>query len=242
VLLTISCVVAIVASSYGAGLTATSYSAQSTSSDAAFSYRFENPRFTISIIEVELASGGAGKLRFKRGEFDDLIDREFKVLPATLDRLRQLVAASGFMTSAEDYQSKKDFSHLGWMTITVKQAGRQRTVRFNYTTNNEISAVSDILRGISTQEIDQFDIELARQHEPLDVPRLLDGLENDLRLERMAEPERLLGFLGDLAGDDTLPLIARNQATRLIAGIRKGRFKSPVKAGRVQKDAVKSED
>lgn len=195
-----------------------------------FKYKFENRRFHISLIEVDLDADLSGALQFKRGESEDLLDRKFKVSPRTMSRLSQLVRRLNFLESREDYQNKKDFSHLGWTTITVQQGGLERTVRFNYTTNPEMSEMSDILRGLSTQHIALFDVELALRHQPLDLPRLLEVLENDLKLERLAEPEQLLPALREISGDDTLPLIARNQAGRLINAIQKGKHKGPVKA------------
>lgn len=195
-----------------------------------FKYRFENRRFHISVIEVELDADLSGLLQFKRGESDELLDRTFKVSPRTMSRLSQLVRRLNFFESQEDYQNKRDFSHLGWTTITVQRDGQERAVRFNYTTNPEMGEMSDILRGLSTQQIELFDVELALRHQPLDLPRLLEVLENDLKLERLAEPEQLLPALREIAGDDTLPLIARNQAGRIIRMIERGKYKGPVKA------------
>jgi hypothetical protein len=77
--------------------------------------------------------------------------------------------------------------------------------------------------------MDLFDIETALQYQPLDVPRKIDDLENDLKLERIAEPQQVLTTLQDIVKNDTAPLIARNQAKRLIEAIEKGKYKSPVK-------------
>ena len=60
-------------------------------------------------------------------------------------------------------------------------------------------------------------------------PNSSRSLENDLRLEWIAEPERVLTVLNEIAGDDTQPLIARNHAKRIVDAIKKGKFKSPVK-------------
>jgi len=200
------------------------------SSDDAFKYTFENPRFYIPWIELDLSPEGVGTVRFKRGESDDTLDRSVKLLPSTLTRIGELLARTSFLTSDDDYQSKRDFAHLGWMTISVNQAGKQRTVRFNYTERPDIAELAEIFRAITNQAIALFDIDLSIQHQPLDLPRLIESLENELRLERYAEPEQLIPTLRNIAQDDTLPLIARNHATRLIATIQKGKFKSPVKA------------
>jgi len=200
-----------------------------TPADASFKYKFENARFYISVIEIDLSATGTGELRFKRGESDEIIDRKFKLLPTTLTRILQLYGVTNFIDSSEEYQDKKDFSHLGWVSLTAQQGKRERKARFNYTTNKDISELADIFRAIATQEMHLFDIETSERYQPLDLPRLLDTLENDLNLRRIAEPEQLLTMLREISGNDTQPLIARNHATRMIDSIKKGKFKSPMR-------------
>ena len=194
-----------------------------------FAYKFENARFYIPLLEIDLAADGSGEVRFKRGESDEILDLKFKLMPSTLARVRRLCMSTQFLTSDADYQDKKDFSHLGWISISAKQGELSRSVRFNYTLNPEIRELSEIFRAIATQEIHVFDMETAQRYQPLDLPGRLEALENDLRLERLAEPERMLTPLREIAGDDTQPLIARNHASRIIDGINKGKFKAPVK-------------
>ena len=126
--------------------------------EASYAYRFENARFPIPLIEINVAPDGSAALRFKRGESDDLIDLKLKLLPSTLSRLGLLFETSHFITSGEDYQHKKDFAHLGWITITMRQGERERTTRFNYTTHAEMKEVADIFRAIATQQIHLFDL------------------------------------------------------------------------------------
>lgn len=197
-----------------------------------YSFKFENPRFYIPLITIDLDSYGAGELKFRRGESDDVIAVAVKLQASTLARIGWLMDNVKFLESDAEYQGKKDFSHLGWISIGARQGGRERTVRFNWTTNPAIYELSEVFRGISTQEIDLFDIELARQHQPLDLPQRLEILENDLKLERVTEPSRLLTPLGEIVNDDTVPLIARNVARRITKNIEKGQYKTPIKAAR----------
>jgi hypothetical protein len=199
---------------------------------ASFSYKFENARFYIPLIEIDLSSDGSGELRFKRGESDEVIDRKLKLLPATIARVRELYERTHFLTSDKDYQDEKDFSHLGWVSLSMRQGERERKVRFNYTPNLDMRELTDIFRAIATQEMHLFDIETSQQYQPLDLPRLLDVLENDLKGQRVAEPEQMLAALKEIESNDTQPLIARNHATRISDSIRKGKFKSPVKNSR----------
>jgi len=194
-----------------------------------FNYKFENKRFYVPMMEIDLGVDGAGELRFQRGESDDLLDHKFKLLPTTLARIRQLLEASRFLDSSDTYQAEKDFSHLGWVTLLARQNERERKVRFNYTQNPQISELADIFRGIATEEMHLFDIETSEQFQPLDLPRLLDSIENDLKLQRITEPERLLAKLQEVASNDTQPLIARNHAMRIVSDIKKGKFKTTMR-------------
>lgn len=194
-----------------------------------FSYKFENPRFLLRVIEIDVSANGAGELRFTRGESDEVLDCKVKLLPATIARIRNLIEVSAFLDSKTEYQDKTDMSHLGWITLGAKQGARERKVRFNYTINPQMEELGKIFRGIATQEISLFDIDNAQRYQPLDLPKQLEILENDLKLAWIAEPERVLDPLNEIAGDDTQPLIARNHAKRIIEAIKKGKFKSPVK-------------
>jgi hypothetical protein len=197
--------------------------------EMSFSYRFENPRFDIRVIEIDLDSNGAGELRFTRGESDEILDCKLKLFPATISRIRGLFEVSGFFVSDAEYQDKRDFSHMGWVTLRARQGTQERKTRFNYTTNIQMRELEEIFRAIATQEISLFDIDNAERYQPLDLPKQLETLENDLRLARIAEPERLLTALNEIAADDTQPLIARNHARKIVDAIKKGKFKSPVK-------------
>lgn len=198
-------------------------------SGTSFKYKFENPRFTVSLIEIEVDPTGSGSLRFKRGENEDIIERPLGLSESTMSILNDLIAGTAFLTSNENYQAKKDFSHLGWVTLTANRGGQERTVKFNYTTHAEIAEMAAIFRAIADQELDVFDLELAVQNEPLELPNLLDALENDLKEGHLADPQQLVKPLRTIAQEDSLPLIARNHASRLIAGIDKGKYKAPFK-------------
>ena len=200
------------------------------SSEISYTYKFENPRFYIPLIEIDLGSNGTGQLRFKRGESDEVLDLKVKLLPPTISRIRELFDATRFLGSDTDYQDKKHaFPHMGWMTLGARQGAKERKVRFNYTTNVQIKELAEVFRGIASQEIALFDIDNAERYQPLDLPKQLEILANDLGLERITEPERLLTALNEIATDDTQALIARNLARKLVESIKKGKFKSPAK-------------
>lgn len=227
----LTCLVLLLAASYGfARQTSSQHLADGAASrDMSYSYKFENPRFDIRVIEIDLNSNGTGELRFTRGTSDEVLDCKVKLLPATIARISSLFEASGFLASNTEYQDKKDFAHMGWVTLGARQGTRERKTRFNFTTNINIKTLEEIFRAIASQEISLFDIENAERYQPLDLPKQLETLANDLRLARIAEPERLLTTLNEIAADDIQPLIARNHAKKIVEDIKKGKFKSPVK-------------
>jgi hypothetical protein len=198
-------------------------------SAAGFSYKFENTRFYVPLMEIDLTLDGVGELRFKRGTTDEIIDLKLKLLPETISRIRSLYDGVNFLDSAEEYQAKKDFSHLGWMSIRASDGRRERKVRFNNNANKQMKELADLFRSIATQQIHVFDLETAQQYQPLDVPRQLDAIEADLRLGNIAELDQIAVALREVATGDTLPLIARNQANRIIADIQKGKYKASSK-------------
>jgi len=197
--------------------------------DLSFSYKFEGPRFYLRIIEIDLTSNGTGDLRFTRGESDEVLDSKVNLQVGTIARIRQLFELSDFLGSETPIQDKKDMSHLGWITIGAKEGPKERKVRYNFTTNPHIKELQDIFLGIAWQEIALFDIDNAERYQPLDLPKKLEILENDLKLERIAEPTRVIAPLKEIASDVSQPLIARNQAKRIVDAINQGKFKSPVK-------------
>jgi hypothetical protein len=197
---------------------------------SSYGYRFENARFHVPLIEIDLTSDGTGELRFKRGESDEIIDLKLKLLPATFERIRRLYSETGFLASNEEYQAKRDFSNLGWVTLSAREGALAREVRFNHTENMRIKELYDIFRAIATQQMHLFDLDIAEQYQPLDLPTQLTVLERDLELERIAEPEQMLKALRDISSNDSLPLIARNHAKRIADNIEKKKFKSPIKS------------
>jgi hypothetical protein len=226
----LSIVVLLLAASSGfAGQKPQSINGAPAAGEMSFNYKFEGPRFYLRIIEIDVGSNGTGDLKFTRGESDEVLDCKVNLQPPTVARIRQLYEASNFLASDTAYQDKRDMSHLGWITIGAKQAGRERKVRFNYTTNALVKELQDIFLGIAWQEIALFDIDNAERYQPLDLPKQLEILENDLKLGRIAEPIRVLTHLKEIAGDDSQPLIARNHAKRIVKAIGEGKFPSPVK-------------
>ena len=202
--------------------TTTTTSRPATSGGTLYRFQFDNERFVTPHQEIEFDEHGRGNYNFKK-KGEDEISLKLEISTGLVAQLRGLFAELNFLDSTENYQFKKDFSHLGNLTITQARDGRQRTVKFNYTTNQPMSRVVEIFRNIATQEERVFELESVRQSDPISTPAQLRLLETELKAHRLADPPRLIPLLEELRTDESVPLIARNHADRLIKSIQKGK-------------------
>lgn len=191
-------------------------------SATSYQYRFENERFTTPLQEIQFDGQGHGTFRFKRKDYDE-VENKLSVSASVLSQIQSLFGELNFLASNEDYQHKKDFSHLGTVTITMKRGGKERTVKFNYTTNPVMSQIRDLFQNITTQETRYFEIETTRANDPISTPAQLRILESELRSKHIADPQRFVPLLEEIKLDESIPLIARNHAERLLQLIKKGK-------------------
>jgi hypothetical protein len=194
--------------------------ARNATAGAHYRYLFENPRFTVPVQELEFDSAGQGQFRFKRKDSDEIVNK-LSVSSEVLTQIQLLLDGLNFLASSEDYQHKKDFSHLGNMTITYSRDGKERTVKFNYTDNQSMSRLSDIFRNLVTQETRIFELESVIANDPISAPSQLRMLESELKSKRVADPHRFDPILKNIKLDESIPLIARNHADRLLTMISK---------------------
>jgi hypothetical protein len=187
-----------------------------------YHYRFENERFTTPLQEIEFDGQGQGTFRFKRKDSDEVVNK-LEVSSSLLSQIQVLFDSLNFLSSSEDYQHKKDFSHLGTVTISFARGGKERTVKFNYTTNELMSQLREVFQNLTTQETRIFELESVRENDPLSSPAQLRMLESELRSKHIADPQRFVPILQDLKLDESVPLITRNHADRLLQTIKKGK-------------------
>jgi hypothetical protein len=192
------------------------------SSTVRYHYLFENERFTTPLQEVVFDGKGRGKFRFIRKGGDEIVNK-LELSPTLLAQIQSLFDSLNFIEGNEGYQHKKDFSHLGKMTITMVRSGRERSTSFNYTDNQTMSRLVDVFRNIAIQETRVFEIETVRSTDPISTPAQMRLLENELKSNHIADPQRIVPILREIKTDESVPLIARNHAERLLQMIKKGK-------------------
>ncbi len=184
-------------------------------------YEFSQPAFTISKILIEHDESGKGKISFTKSISDEVITDPIQVSPAALERINKALTTLDFMNSTDSYQYEKDYSHLGNITLKVRKDGRERETKFNWTQNQEAKALADEYRRIGNQYIWMFDINLSRENQPLESPKLMDAIDSYIKRNEISDAAQLVPFLKELGNDERIPLIARNHATRLVKQIEK---------------------
>jgi hypothetical protein len=187
-----------------------------------YRYVFENERFTTPLVEVEFDGSGHGRFHFKKKDGRD-VTNDLAISDSLVSQVKSLFDEIDFLGSSEVYQHKKDFSHLGKVTIRYSDGGREREASFNYTDNPSMSRLVDIFRNIATQENRVFELQTMRENDPLSMPAQMRMLESELKSKQIADPRQLVSLLEEIRQDEGLPLIARNHAERLIKSIGKSK-------------------
>jgi hypothetical protein len=186
-----------------------------------FFYEFTQPEFYIRHIRIEHDANGRGVIKFERLHDETVYEEPLELSPAAGMRISSLWQALHFLDSEENYQSDRQYAHLGTMRLKMERDLRKRTAEFNWTNNKDAFALANEYRRLADQAILVFDISVARESQPLNTPKLMEEFELQLKRNGLSDPQQLLPLLKDISTDEHLPLIARNHALRLIKKIEK---------------------
>lgn len=186
-----------------------------------YTWEFSQPKFMISHIVIEHDALGRGKITFQHQDEESPVVEPVELSTAAIGRIFHLWSVLSFLDSQEDYQSSKDFSHLGTYKLGMDDGKRKRVAEFNWSGNANAWSLAQEYRRVADQAIFIFDINVARENQPLNAPGLLNQLESLYRRNGLSDPTQLVPLLKELRSDDHIPLIARNQADRLLKKIEK---------------------
>ncbi|MEZ5307747.1 MAG: hypothetical protein R2684_11445 [Pyrinomonadaceae bacterium] len=188
-------------------------------------YKFEKKEFLVSNVSISHDEEGKGEIHFRHRGSEEVLTRPIKLSQATLELLKSKWTELDFLASDISYQSEREYPHLGTMSLSMKRDGKERTATFNWTDNESVKVLTDEYKKIGYEETWKFDIEIARQNQPLESPKIMRTLDSYIRRNQISDPDHLVPFLKELGDDERLPLIARNHALRLLTKIEKDREK-----------------
>lgn len=186
-----------------------------------YSYEFTQPEFVIRHIVIEHDATGHGKVTFERHGEETPIVEPIELSAKAWERITALWTDLKFLDSNENYQTAKSFAHLGTYRISMNDGKRQRTAEFNWSNNKSAWALATEYRRVADQAILIFDLNLAREMQPLNAPSLLNEMDSLLSRNGLSDPQQLIPLLTELRTDEHVPLIARNHAERILKKIQK---------------------
>ena len=186
-----------------------------------YSYEFTQPDFIVRRILIEHDAAGRGQITFERKSDTASLTEKLEISPEALVRIMALWDALRFLESNTNYQSDKQFPHLGTYRTRITRGTQQRTAAANSTNDHNALALINEDRRLADQALFIFDINIARETDPLEAPKILERLNTLLSRGGLSDPHQLVPLLRDLTTDERVPLIARNQAGRMLKKIKK---------------------
>ncbi len=188
---------------------------------ARYSYEFTQPEFYVRHIQIEHDASGRGVIKFQRLHDETVYEEPLALSSSAVTRISDLWQTLHFLDSDENYQSERQYPHLGTMCLKMERDSRRRAAEFNWSNNKDAFALANEYRRVADQAILIFDISVARESQPLNTPKLMEEFELQLKRNGLSDPQQLVPLLKDISTDEHLPLIARNHALRLIKKIEK---------------------
>jgi hypothetical protein len=181
-----------------------------------FTYEFSQPDFFVYFVHIEHDEKGKGTIRFERRSDTEQITDPVQISPAALERIRARYDALRFLDSTDNYQGEKTYPSQGKTKLTLKQSGRERTAEFNYSQNPEAQGLADEYRRVTEQALFVFDVNVALENQPLEMPKIINRLESLIDRKYLSDTQQLLPLIRVLTEDERVPLVGRNQAARIL--------------------------
>jgi hypothetical protein len=184
-------------------------------------YEFRQPDFFVYFIHIEHDGHGRGLIRFERRSDTEQITDPIEFSPTALARIQARFSALNFLDSAVNYQGERTYPSQGQTRLTLRHDGRERTAEFNYSQNPDAQGLAEEYRRAAEQALFVFQAKVALESQPLEIPKLLNGLESLLERNYLSDRQQLLPLIRELSEDERVPLVGRNQAARILKKLEK---------------------
>ena len=131
------------------------------------------------------------------------------------EKFVSLLAATNYLEHPETFESGRKIADLGAKRLVVELPSGKREGTFNFSMRKDITDLSAFFEALINQETLGFDITNAMQFERLSIPKRLEQVENELRANRIADPEGLIPLLDKIEKDQQIMNYARTQAGKI---------------------------
>ncbi|MBV9927577.1 MAG: hypothetical protein JOZ96_21345 [Acidobacteria bacterium] len=188
---------------------------------ARYVYEFKQPDFFVYFVHIEHDDKGRGTIRFERRSDTEQITEPFELSQAALARVRGHFEALNFLDSQANYQGERTYPSMGQTKLTLRKGGRERTAEFNYSQDKEAQGLAEEYRKATEQALLVFDLEVARESQPLETPKLINRLDSLIDRDYLSDRQQLVPLIRELTEDERVPLVGRNQAARILKKLEK---------------------
>ena len=188
---------------------------------AHYAYEFKQPDFFVYFIRIEHDDKGRGQIRFERRSDTEQLTEPFELSAAALARVRAHWEALGFLDSQANYQGERTYPSMGQTRLTMRRGGRERTAEFNYSQDEHAQGLSNEYRKASEQAVLVFELQVARESQPLETPKLINKLDSLIERDFLSDRHQLVPLIRELTEDERVPLVGRNQAARILKKLEK---------------------
>ena len=181
---------------------------------SSFTYCHESTRGPYEIQCIQLDGQAKGEVKFKRRDAETVIE-PLRLSDAARERFLALLAGTNYLDHPETFESGRKIADLGAKHLTIEMPGGKREATFNYSMRKDVTDLSTFFEGLLNQETLAFDIGNAMQFEKLSIPKRLEQVENELKANRISDPEGLVPMLDKIQGDQQIMNYARTQAGKI---------------------------
>jgi hypothetical protein len=181
---------------------------------SSFTYCHDNTRGPFEAQCVQLDAAAKGEIHFKR-RGAETINLPIELSDQAREKFVSLLTATNYLEHPETFESGRKIADLGAKRLAVELPSGKREGTFNFSMRKDITDLSTFFEALINQETLGFDITNAMQFERLSIPKRLEQVENELRANRIADPERLIPLLEKIEKDQQIMNYARTQAGKI---------------------------
>jgi len=180
-------------------------------------FKSSSPEF----MEIRIPESGPGSCEMRALD-EDPNPQAIEVSPGLRDKIFALAGElNDFRGISLDINRR--IANLGEKTFRWEKGGEANEVKFNYTINSKAGQLLQIFEAIAKEQEDLDTLERRMKYDRLGVNEALVQLEQDVKRQAVAQPERFLPPLEQIAGDSRFLDMARQRARSLADYIRSGK-------------------
>jgi hypothetical protein len=179
-----------------------------------FTYCHDNTRGPYESQCVRFDANAKGEITFKRRQADT-VTQPIELSATAREKFVSLLSATNYLEHPETFESGRKIADLGAKRLTIETASGKREGTFNYSLRKDITDLSTFFESLINQETMMFDITNAIQFERLSIPKRLEQVQNELKANRIADPERLVPMLERIEKDSQIMNYARAEAGKI---------------------------